>query len=160
MDHQVGVRVGHRITDLQEQLHSLPESGAVRTAPGDEFLALYVFHGHPRPPLRGHTAVVQARNPGMLQRGEDAAFALEALEGCRRPREHDLQGHPLREVALLALGEPDLAHAPGAQPAHQPEGADAALYRRGRLSAVRGCDGIGFEGGTVEESCFRFGCRK
>ncbi|HEX7768551.1 MAG TPA: hypothetical protein VF422_00825 [Dokdonella sp.] len=90
----------------------------------------------------GDAAVDEARDARMLQQGEDAPLACEALalQGAFEPGAHELQRDLLRVRAIGALGQPDDGHAATAEFTQQPPGADLLACSR-RLGNV--LEGLG-----------------
>jgi len=78
-----------------------------------------VFHDDVGAAIGECAAVDQVRDIRMIQLGEDLALDLEP--GLHAAREHaathDLDGHPLLELFVGALGEIDFAHAADPQAA-------------------------------------------
>jgi hypothetical protein len=90
---------------------------AARVAVGGDGLAFDQLHREVRLTVRARAAVVQARDVRMLERREDAALEMEAaqdLVGIHAAL-HELQRHPLVELAVGAFREVDGAHAAAAE---------------------------------------------
>ena len=127
MDDQVLVGEMDRGADPPEEL----EAAAERQAP---FLAVAV-DGHPLDVLHdeegqrvvGGAAVEDAGDRGMLEAGEDLAFAGEAAQhlGGLELRVDQLERHPLLEV-VLPHRQVDRSHAAAGDQALDAVGADAA----------------------------------
>jgi hypothetical protein len=131
----VHVRVARRIADLQKQRHPLVQRRAPRLVVRQEILAVDVLHRHVGPAGARDAAVVQPRDAGVIELGEDLAFRLEALGAAAQLRPKQLERYALAESALDALREEDLAHAARAQRPHDAKGADGGIGRRfGRLA--------------------------
>src|SRR6185312_12595265 len=75
-------------------------------------------------------AVVEARDVGMLEAGEDLPFGDEAVEGlgAGQAGAEDLDGDVPLVVLILPAGEIDGSHAAAADPPQQPVGAEAAAF--------------------------------
>ena len=66
----------------------------------------------------------------MIELSQDLAFDLEpGLHGVgERPAEHHLDGYPLFELGIRALGEKDLAHTADTQGAEHAVGSDTFSF--------------------------------
>ena len=86
-----------------------------------------------RPAIAADAGVVQARDVGMLERGEQVALARHAPRGLGHRPAHVRQfdGHAALEQTVDAFGHPHRAHTAAAQPARQPVGAHRAADVRG-----------------------------
>ena len=126
MDHQVGVRVGHRGQDVEEepQTRRHVETPAVAwrsmCSPATCSSTRYGV------PERREAGIEQMRDLRMGEPREDTGLAGEAL-GCvasEQRRVQQLDGGALRELAVAALSQPYRAHAALADRLDQPVGAD------------------------------------
>lgn len=128
VQHQAVVRVGHGIQHVAEQpqrgrhAHCQPLHVAV-----DGFAVHMLQHQVGLPPVGSHTGIEQAGDVGMVQLGQDGAFAREALAVARaqQPAAQELDGHTGLVAAIAAVGAPHAAHAAFAQQGVQRVGAEA-----------------------------------
>ena len=144
MDDEVRVRVLHGAQHLSEQREARAQRQAERIAVCEERLTLDELEREVRLALRRDAGVVQARDVRMRESRENVALAGEAA-ALRAVVEHhvrQLEGDGPSQVTVRALGEPDHAHAPGAQLPQQPVGPDP-LARREHGGAGRPACGAG-----------------
>ena len=79
-------------------------------------MTLDVLQRHEGAALSVQAGVVQARNVGVLQPGQDVALACKTLGQAGRPTQvRQLQRHLPLDAAIAALGQPHAAHAALAQ---------------------------------------------
>ena len=127
MDHQIAVRVLHRVAQLQEQRDPLAGIAAMVRAPCAQAFARHVFHRQPRRAVGQFAAVEDAANVRMSQLRQDPALLREAFAAgiVDRKARHDLDRDLLFETAA-PFGQIHHTHAAAADLAHQPERADVA----------------------------------
>ncbi len=119
MQHQVAMRVLHRVADLQEERDALLQRGVGARAVFRERLALQVLHHEVRAVVE-HAAIQQPRDVRMLQARENLALRVEAAQhglGVHAVLDH-LDRGALLELPVVALGEVDRAHPAAADFAH------------------------------------------
>ncbi len=140
MHHQVGVRMGDRLRDLEEQPQALAHAQSVAAAVGVDALAFDEFERQVGLAVVGHAGVVQPRDVRVLQRGQDLALARHALGQARASpravRELECDAAALQHVG--AFGQPDRGHAAFANLAQQPVRADQGLARGPVIAPVPG----------------------
>ena len=159
--HQIAVRVLDGRADLQEQREPGAKRRVRAAAVLRDRLAVHVLHGEVRQAaVLGDTTVEQARNPGVLEAGQDLTLSNQpfALELAMRAVAMQLDRHLLLELAVGALGEIDGPHAAFADLAHQPVRSDqpaTGVGRNGRLARAdverRGHEGSGDGGGGAAQ---------
>ena len=134
MHDQIAMCVRHRRADLQHQPYSRGDAELTRVAVIRDGLAFDEFECEIRHAIVRHAAVVQLRDVRMRQLRQDAPFAQKARAQIvvAEIRAHQFQGHMLTEIAVVAFGEVDAAHAAFADPAQQAIRADAAVDQTGR----------------------------
>ena len=131
VDDEVDMGVVHRLADLLEEDQALVEAEPPQVGGFDERPAVDVFEGEVGNAGGVDAAVEELCDAAMREAGEglaldpEAAAELAALEPAADPLESDLAP----ESGLVALGEPDLAHAALAEQAFEAVGPDA--LRRG-----------------------------
>ena len=127
MDDQVaGARTGPRRRPARNKPQPLVErSAAARRSSRSIGSPVDVLHDEVGQAVVGRAAVEQARDVRVLERGEDLPLGAKraSMQLGVQPRRHDLDRHPLRELAVGALGQVDRAHAAAA---------DLAFDRSGR----------------------------
>ena len=120
------MRVAHRVEHLDEQPDARRCIECAGIAPCDQLLALHVLHRDVGCAGGIEAGIVKAGDVRGFERGEDAAFAREAIRHlCRHIAqvgnlERDL---PL-ECPVRAVRQPHLRHAAGAQRPQQLVGAE------------------------------------
>ena len=124
MDDELGVRELHRFHRLHEQAKPLANAEQALVAAFDQLRTCDVFHREIRLTGFADTCVVQPRDVGMRERGQDVALAYEALDLHARPGQRQLESYLALELAVAALGEPHAAHAADADLADQAVRAD------------------------------------
>ena len=72
--------------------------------------ALDIFHRHIRPTIGGHSAIDQAGNSGVLQPGEQAAFALEHRPVIGRLDPQQFERDRLIKTSVTPVRQIDFAH--------------------------------------------------
>ena len=80
VNHQIFVRVLHRVAQLAEEREPVVDRGAAGVAPGGDRFALDVLHDQKRPAVGGDAAVEQRRDVGVLEIREDLSLATESGE--------------------------------------------------------------------------------
>ena len=121
MDDQVLVRVGDRLTDLEEEPQAFLERGGAGAAPVDHGLPLDVLHHRIWLAGGGDASVEEAGDARVLQASEDLTLDLEPLEQGDRVLPEELDGGALLELTVGALGLVHFAHAAAAdEPQHAP----------------------------------------
>ena len=128
MDDEVAVGVGDRVAHLEEQLQ-LPRE---RQAAGevDDGHAVDEFHRHERMAVVVEAAVVQPRDAGVFEPGDDRALVLEAVEIGRGVDRDDLERGALGKAALGARRLVDRAHPAVTDRANNLPRADAGAGRK------------------------------
>ena len=113
MHHELGVCVGHGCDDLAHQRDPRARAWRLRFAPAIEALAIDELGGEKGIAFSVVAAIDQVGDVGVVERREDAAFALKATQVLHAPvRVRDLfQRDKLARIAQFALGQPDHAHA-------------------------------------------------
>src|SRR5450631_1271852 len=84
-----------------------------------------IFHHHEGPAITGDAAVVEPRNPRMLEACEDLAFGLESFQLSGGLSLQQLDRDALFEVAVRAGGFVHIAHAAAADEPDDVPGAEA-----------------------------------
>jgi hypothetical protein len=80
VDHQLTVRVGHRVADLDKQAQPLPDVQRPVSAVLIERRPLDMLHDQGGAPVRGHRRVQEPRDAGMLKHAERPPFNPEPAE--------------------------------------------------------------------------------
>jgi hypothetical protein len=113
VDDEVGVRELHRGQDLGEELDPSPQVHPVLVAPDRDGTSVHVFHREVWQPVRADAGVVEARDVGMLEAGEDVPLTGEADGEVPSEPAHQgqLEGDLPGERAVVPLGEPHVRHA-------------------------------------------------
>ena len=140
VDHEVRVRMLDREQHLSEQPDPRLDTQRARVAPRGQRLAFDVFKREPGLACGRDARIVQPGNVRVVQRRKDVALARKALresialrrsgaaaELARVP-EQQLDRDLALERPVVALRQPDLGHAAGAEPALQPVRADAVAF--------------------------------
>jgi len=142
MHHQLGVRVGGRVADLEKQPAAILNRRVALAAPGGDGLPLDVFHHQVRPAVRRAAAVDEARDVRMIQGRQDLALAAEACEQFVgvEAQLNKLDGGLLLEVLVVAHGQIDRAHAAAPDFPHHPPGPQARAQQRVRAGSAIGLD--------------------
>ena len=125
MDDEVGVRILHRATEIDEQ-HQFLGTGHLHTlAVLRDGKTLDVLERQIWLPVRCDAAVEQRHDRRMGEPRQDLTFQPEALQHLGRTdsRPHQFDGHPLFKFVVGPLGEVDIAHSTGADSSLQPVGA-------------------------------------
>ncbi len=127
MDHQVLVRIFHRLAHLEEQPQPLGDALAAGGGVGGDRHAFDELHGEVRDAVVAGAAVEQPGDVRMLEPRQDLTFVAEALEELGRPRREGrhLEGDALGERAVVALGLEHHAHSAAADLADHPVGPEA-----------------------------------
>ncbi len=132
MHHEVVVSVGHRAGHAGEQGHARRHAQPTLVAVAVEGLAVDVLEGNEGPSPLVQPAIEQPGHLGVIEGGQDAAFALEAPQalgvGAAAPRE--LERHALLEGPVGALGQEDVGHAAAAQLGQHAVASHALALRR------------------------------
>jgi hypothetical protein len=131
--HEIGMRVGHRTAHLHEDAEALAEVEAVLGDVAVDGNPLDILERQKWLTVLGHPGVVEPRDIGMLQGGEDVAFPRHPLRQLRlgQPPVRKLERHSSLECLVDALGQPDRPHAAPTQLPLQPVGADDIPGRTG-----------------------------
>jgi len=89
------------------------DDGRAEHGPAVDAFAIHVLGGDVRHAVRIGTTIHERGNVGMIQRGEDAALALEATQAVLAPlRLRDaLERDRLTRILQRTLGQPHHAHA-------------------------------------------------
>jgi len=118
--------VADRGADLQEQLQALGHRQVQVPGVVGDRLALHVVQGQVGLAVLADAGVEQAGDVGMAEAGQDLPLAVEALAqaGVAQAGAQQLQRDPALVEAVVADGQPDLAHAAFAQQPLQLVGAD------------------------------------
>jgi hypothetical protein len=112
VDHEVSMGVLHRLADADEHREPLLDPQPARVAVVVQGHPVHVLHGEPGLALRRDPAVEQPGDVGVIQAGEDLPFGEEAAEdlvGVHAALDQ-LEGDPLLELPVGALGEIDDPH--------------------------------------------------
>ncbi len=116
MDHQVLVRVGHGVANLQHQVDTPGDRQLPLIAVIEQRRAVDQFQREPWTTIDGHAAIQQARDVRMHQPRQDLALTQEAaqdLVGIHAALDQ-LQRHWLPRQARLGFGAVDRTHAAAA----------------------------------------------
>ena len=119
MHDQVAVCMRDRGADLAEQHEARAQRQRLARAPVGDRGAVDVVDRHPRLPERVDAGVDEARDVGVRQPREDAAFAGEPLRERGDAAAHALDRDALLDRAVGAFAEPDVAHAAAADQPQQ-----------------------------------------
>jgi hypothetical protein len=124
---QVAMCVGDGCTDLQRQAQAGAHIERVRIAIARDRAAFDILEREVRRTVVRDAAVMQLGDMRMDEAREEFAFAQEALAhlGTDEIAAHTLERHALDEIAVLAFGQVDAAHATLAEQAQQAVGTDA-----------------------------------
>ena len=137
------------ITDSLKQPQARIDIELVLIAIVRDRQAIDIFHGKKRRALFRQSAIQQPCDIGVLQSGQNLAFALKApddfvgIHAALDQLERDL----LLEIAFGALGEKDRAHAADADLLHQFVGTD---LRAGFVGIFEHIDGL--HGAAIEQT--------
>ena len=137
MHDKASMRVGQGGEQVADQLQARADVELVFIAIPGQHDALDVLHDQVRSSIRGRSRIDQGGDVGVMQAGEDAAFPGETLQRGRvQPLAvQQLDRHPLLEIAQLALGQVDRAHAALAEQAQQAEAGHFLADQRGCCAA-------------------------
>ncbi len=145
------VRELHRRADVEKDAQAAFEPDFVLAAVLEQRQTLDVFHREIRIAVGGDAAVDEMSDVRVVQTRENLPLAQEAAMHRFRiePGADELERDALLELAVVALGEPDYAHAAGAEFAQQPPRPDA-VTRVHRQAAVAGISRRGGAARLVE----------
>ena len=153
--HEVAVRIGHRVADLDEQREPLRQRGRVRRTPVDQVVADHQLHHHVGPAIGAHVAVEQARDAGVVEPRHDLPLGAKARRLRDGIEPHQLDRHLLVELAVGTRSAVDLAHAATPQQCVDAPGPEpCAGCEAGRCGGCTGCGGHARKhvgGGPVEQ---------
>ena len=136
VDHEVLVRVGHRVAHGGKQLQPLVQRQVVGLAVAVDRLALDQLHREVGQALLGDPAVHQPRDPRVLQQRQDPPLLDEAPEHAGPALMDHLDRDPLLELPVVPLAE----QAPGPSrraPARGPRGTGRSARESARRSPPR-----------------------
>jgi len=108
------VRVLHRATDLQKQLQARAQAEVPLTRVLRDRNAVDIIHHQVRRTVGGNAAVDQTSDIRMLQPRQNLPLLAKALHQARSRIRQLLDRDALFELTVVALGQPDLAHAAAA----------------------------------------------
>jgi len=135
MHDQFGVSVCNRIGNLEEQLQPCAQRQTARLAVNVDGLARYVFEREEGLAVVGDAGVVQRCDVRMIEGCKDLALARHSFgEQGRAPGSmRQLQCDRSVQQAIGTLGEPDCAHAAGAELSYQSIAPDDLVLCTGLL---------------------------
>jgi hypothetical protein len=111
MHDEIAVRVGDGIADLNKELQALLDIGLSLFAVLGDGKPLDIFHHHEGPAVGRNSAVIEPRDAGMIQAGQDLTLGLKPLQLGRGFALQQFDGNPLVEICVRAGGLVNLAHA-------------------------------------------------
>ena len=137
MDHEIAVGVRHRGQHVEKQPDALLDAQIVALAVLIDGLAPHIFQDEVRLAIAFDTGIQQMSDVRMLQAGQHASLAREAL--LRRmpdeSRVQELDRHLSFEPAIAAMCEPDGAHAAEPERPLQRVRAESTAFETGRQLA-------------------------
>ncbi len=161
MDHQVPVRVLHRLADIEEQREPSVYRELVPVAVAVDRLAFDVLEREPRQAVGGDPSVQQLGDMGMVEGGEYLTLVQEPPD---EPRVGDapaqeLEGDATTVLIVVPLGEVHDPHAAASRLTHDPVRPDPAaggevrhrLILEQRLEVGRRGSGQGFAQSWVQD---------
>lgn len=138
MDHQTRMRVANRLQDLEKQFEAFVDRQLVGRAILIDRHAFDIFEREVGLTIRRDPRVVETRDVGVFEAGENVALLRHAL--CQRAdptHMGPLQCNAALQGTVGSFGEPDAAHAPRAErpnqavSAHEHIGTIDRFVRRG-----------------------------
>ena len=114
MDHESGVGERDRVQHLTKQCNARYDRQSMLVAIASDGNTVDPLHRQKWHAVDAHAGIVESRDPFMFERGEQIAFACEAIRGCSSWLETymgNLQGD-LPDHGRRLLRQPDARHAP------------------------------------------------